>query len=180
MMLILSFVLIIVLTVIDQIIKFIAVKNISVGQVIELIKIGDKNILDLTHIRNTGAAWSIMQGKTWFLIVLPIAVLIGGIIFMTVKRNSLKKLEVISISMIIAGGIGNLIDRIRLREVVDYISFKFIDFPVFNFADICVVIGEILLLAYIFFFETDKEKEKKTAKAEEADSKQTEKAQADE
>lgn len=178
MMLILSFVLIIILTVIDQIIKFIVVKNISVGQVIELIKIGDKNILDLTHIRNTGAAWSIMQGKTWFLIVLPIAVLIGGIIFMTIKRNSLKKLEVISISMIIAGGIGNLIDRIRLREVVDYISFKFIDFPVFNFADICVVIGEILLLAYIFFFETDKEK--KSAKVEKADSKQTEKAQADE
>ena len=171
MMLIFSFVLIAVLTVIDQVIKYIVVKYISLGEVISLIKIGDRKVLELTHIRNTGAAWSIMQGKTWFLIVLPIIVLIGGVAFMTVKRNSLKKLEVISISMIIAGGIGNLIDRIRLKEVVDYISFRLIDFPVFNFADICVVVGEILLLAYIFFFETDKDKQKKDPPADKDDKK---------
>lgn len=159
MILILSFVLIIVLTVIDQIIKLVIVKNISIGQVINLIKIGDKQILNLTHIRNTGAAWSIMQGKTWFLIGLPIAVLIAGVVYMVINRKKLKKFEAVIISMIIAGGIGNLIDRIRLKEVVDYISFKLIDFPVFNFADICVVVGEILLVVYIFFFEESKKKE---------------------
>lgn len=175
MMLILSFVLIIVLTVIDQIIKLVIVKNLSVGQVISLIKIGETKVLELTHIRNTGAAWSIMQGKTWFLVVLPIAVLVAGIAFMTVKRKTLNKFEVISISMIIAGGIGNLIDRIRLKEVVDYISFKLIDFPVFNFADICVVLGEIMLLAYIFFFEGEKGKQK-----DKPDEKPQQKAQSDE
>ena len=69
--------------------------------------------------------------------------------------KSLKKFEVITIAMIISGGIGNLIDRIRLKEVVDFISFKLINFPVFNFADICVVAGEILLVVYIFFFDKD-------------------------
>ena len=159
MMLVFSFVLIAALTIVDQVIKFIVVKNISIGQIISLVKIGDKQVLNLTHIRNTGAAWSIMQGKTWFLIGLPIIVLVGGVVYMVIKRKTLRKFEVVFISMIIAGGIGNLIDRIRLKEVVDYISFKIIDFPVFNFADICVVIGEILLVVYIFFFEEKKQKD---------------------
>ena len=178
MLLIVSFILIAVLTVVDQLIKYIVVKNISIGEVISLIKIGDKQVLELTQIRTTGAAWSIMQGKTWFLVVLPIIVLIVGVAFMTVKRKTLKKIEAISISMIIAGGIGNLIDRIRLKEVVDYISFKLINFPVFNFADICVVVGEILLVGYIFFCESDKDKEKK--KSEKPADSEPEKAKADE
>ena len=165
MMLIIAFVLIAVLTAVDQLIKYVVVKNFSIGEIKNLISFGDTRVLELTHIRNTGAAWSIMQGKTWFLVVLPIIVLIAGVAYMTVKRKSLKKIEAISISMIIAGGIGNLIDRIRIKEVVDYISFKLIDFPVFNFADICVVVGEILLVAYIFFSESDKDKKEKTDKA---------------
>lgn len=167
MMLVLSFILIIVLTALDQIIKFIVIKNISIGQVINLVSFGDKQVLNLTHIRNTGAAWSIMQGKTWFLVGLPIVVLIAGVVYMVIKRKTLKRFEAIFISMIIAGGIGNLIDRVRIKEVVDYISFKIIDFPVFNFADICVVVGEILLVIYIFFFDDKKEKsEKKEAQDE--------------
>lgn len=176
-MLILSIILIVVLTAVDQLIKYLVVKSFSIGEVTELIKIGGKSVLELTHIRNTGAAWSIMQGKTWFLVGLPIVVLIAGMAFITVKRKSLKKIEVISISMIIAGGIGNLIDRIRIKEVVDYISFKLIDFPIFNFADICVVVGEILLVVYIFFFETDKNKNKETQKTAEDE---PEKVKADE
>ena len=167
MMIILSFVLIAVLTAIDQVIKYIVIKNISIGQVINLISFGDKQVLSLTHIRNTGAAWSIMQGKAWFLIGLPIVVLIAGIAFMVYKRKTLKKFEVIFISMIIAGGIGNLIDRVRMKEVVDYISFKLIDFPVFNFADICVVVGEILLVVYIFFFDNEKKENDKKVKENE-------------
>lgn len=167
MMIILSFVLIAVLTAIDQIIKYIVIQNISIGQVINLISFGDKQVLSLTHIRNTGAAWSIMQGKTWFLIGLPIVVLIAGIAFMVYKRKTLKKFEVIFISMIIAGGIGNLIDRVRMKEVVDYISFKLIDFPVFNFADICVVVGEIFLVVYVFFFDSEKKEKDKKVKENE-------------
>lgn len=150
-----AFVLIALLTAIDQLIKYAVVKNIALGEVINLIKIGDTQVLSLTHIRNTGAAWSIMQGKSWFLIGLPIVVLLVGSAFLVYKRKSLKKFEVITIAMIISGGIGNLIDRIRLKEVVDFISFKLINFPVFNFADICVVAGEILLVVYIFFFDKD-------------------------
>lgn len=146
-----SFILMAVLIAIDQLLKYIVVQNIDIGEVISLISFGDKRVLELTHIRNSGAAWSIMQGKTWFLVGLPIVVLIIGIGFMVVKRKTLGKFEMIIVSMIVAGGIGNLIDRIRLKEVVDYISFKLINFPVFNFADICVVVGELLLIFYVFF-----------------------------
>lgn len=146
-----SFILMAVLIAIDQLLKYIVVQNIDIGEVINLISFGDKRVLELTQIRNSGAAWSIMQGKTWFLVGLPIVVLIIGIGFMVVKRKTLGKFEMIIVSMIVAGGIGNLIDRIRLKEVVDYISFKLINFPVFNFADICVVVGELLLIFYVFF-----------------------------
>lgn len=160
-----SFILMTVLVAIDQVLKYIVVENLDIGEIISLINIGGRRVLELTHIRNSGAAWSIMQGKTWFLIGLPIVVLVVGIVFMVVKRKTLTKLEMIMISMIVAGGIGNLIDRIRFKEVVDFISFKLIDFPVFNFADICVVLGELLLIVYVFFGEfiakknKDKEKE---------------------
>lgn len=162
-MIVFAFALIVILIAADQLLKYAVVKGIELGEVISIIKIGDKRILELTHIRNTGAAWSIMQGKSWFLIGLPVVVLILGSAFLIYKRNSLKKLEVISIAMIIAGGIGNLIDRIRLKEVVDFISFKLINFPIFNFADICVVVGEILLVVYIFFFDKDEAKVKQKA-----------------
>ena len=68
--------------------------------------------------------------------------------------------------MILAGGIGNLIDRIRLKEVVDYIKFEPIDFPVFNFADICIVIGGILFVICFCFLEGKKDRKAEMNKDE--------------
>ena len=93
-----------------------------------------------------------MPGKTWFLIALPIVVC-GVALFYMYKLRNTKKLEMFSISLFVAGGIGNLIDRIRLHEVIDYIRFEPIDFPIFNFADICVVVGVILFAVSLFFDE---------------------------
>ena len=161
----LSLALIVVLTAVDQIIKILVDKHIALNEVINVIKFGDTKIFSLTHIRNTGAAWSMMSGKTWFLICLPVVVCVFALIYMYKIRKT-KKLEMFSISLFVAGGIGNLIDRIRLHEVIDYILFEPVDFPIFNFADICVVVGVILFAAAMIFEEKKDKKEEKPVKNE--------------
>ena len=159
-MFVFSLVLIVVLTVCDQIRKLLVNQNIDMYETIEVIKLGSAKIFSLTHVRNDGAAWSIMAGKSWFLIGLPIIIIALGLVYLFYIRNK-SKFEIISLSIMIAGGVGNLIDRIRLREVIDYIKFEPIEFPVFNFADICVVIGGILFCINVLILE---EKRKKVGK----------------
>ncbi len=151
-MFVFSLILIAVLAVIDQLIKYIVVQNIQLYDVIEVIKFGSHRIFSLTHIRNSGAAWSIMAGKSWFLIGLPIVVIALGMYYLYRIRNK-SKFEIITLAVLISGGIGNLIDRIRFKEVVDYIQFNPINFPVFNFADICVVVGGILFCFHFVVIE---------------------------
>ncbi|MDO4943590.1 MAG: signal peptidase II [Ruminococcus sp.] len=161
-MFVFSLVLIVVLTAVDQIIKFVVNDRIDPGSIIEVIKFGDVKVFSLTHIRNSGAAWSIMEGKTWFLIALPIAVCLIGLVYMYKIRKG-SKLELVSLAMLVAGGVGNLIDRIRMSEVIDYIKFEPVNFPIFNFADICVVIGAVLFCVSIFITDVVKEKHQKQA-----------------
>ena len=153
----LSLMLAAVLIVIDQCLKAVVNSKIELGRVIEVIKFGSVKVFSLTHIRNTGAAWSIMSGKTWFLVLLPIIVCIAGIFYMYKIRKGPKP-EIVSIAMTISGGVGNLIDRIRLKEVIDYIKFEPINFPIFNFADICIVIGAIMFCLSILISDIKKGK----------------------
>lgn len=165
-MFVFSIVLAAALIVIDQIIKFAVNSSIKLYDVIEVIKFGDTKIFSLTHIRNAGAAWSMMEGKTWFLIALPIVVCVLGLVYMyRIRRGS--KLELISIVLIIAGGVGNLIDRIRLHEVIDYIKFEPVNFPIFNFADICVVVGAVMFCLSIIISDAKKAKAEKSEKSKE-------------
>ena len=117
-MFIFSIALIFILTAADQLIKLAVVKNIEVGEIIRVIHFGDTDIFNLTHITNKGAAWSMMSGKTWFLVGFPLVIILAGGFYMVKKRNE-SSLQNISLALLIAGGIGNLIDRIRLGEVVD-------------------------------------------------------------
>lgn len=153
----LSLILAALLVAIDQCLKVVVDNKIELGKVIEVIKFGSFKLFSLTHIRNTGAAWSIMSGKTWFLVLLPIVVCIAGIVYMYKIRKG-SKLEMISVAMIISGGVGNLIDRVRMHEVIDYIKFEPINFPIFNFADICIVIGAILFCLSIIISDVKKSK----------------------
>ena len=158
-MFVFSLVLIAVLIAADQIIKLIVDSTLVVGEIVEVIKFGDFKLFSLNHVRNSGAAWSMMQGKTWFLVGVPL-IICGLGIYYIYKRREHSRLELVSLSMLVAGGVGNLIDRIRLHEVIDYIKFEPFNFPVFNFADICVVIGALLFAVYIIFLDKP---EKKTA-----------------
>ncbi|MDE6149919.1 MAG: signal peptidase II [Ruminococcus sp.] len=161
-MFIFSLILIVLLTLVDQLIKLAVVKNIPLYEIHEVIRVGSHKIFSLTHVKNDGAAWSIMAGKSWFLIGIPIIIILIGLFFLYKKRHESKFLT-ISLSVLISGGIGNLIDRIRFHEVIDYIKFEPIDFPVFNFADICVVIGGILFCIYFIIIDEINKKRKLTA-----------------
>ncbi len=150
-MLILMIILIVVLIGIDQLIKMLVVANIpqssGYGEPFWTWSIGDFELFSLTHIRNDGAGFSILGGQTVFLLVFTFFLMVTVIAYMVIKRKSLTKLEHICLSLIVAGGFGNFIDRVRMliepdfNGVIDYIKTEFIDFPIYNFADICVVIG---------------------------------------
>lgn len=133
----------IIFLIIDQITKILVVNSLVPGENIEIIK----NIFSIIYTNNTGAAFSILLGKRIFLIV--VAVLIIGVLLYYIKRNKIeKKRDIIALSFIIGGSLGNLIDRIIRGYVIDFISIKIgnYNFPIFNVADILIVIGVFLLL----------------------------------
>ena len=130
----------------DILTKYLTTQNLDVGSTIPLID----GVFHLTHIRNTGAAFSILSGQRFFLILLPIAVVFALLIYVIVKKPQ-NKLLLLSFSMIISGGIGNLIDRISLGYVIDFLDFRLIDFPVFNVADIWVTCGAALFVILLLF-----------------------------
>ena len=127
---------------IDQLVKIIVINNMNLFDSINIIT----NFFKITYVRNTGAAWSILSGNTWFLIVISLIALVVIYLYF-IKDKKLNKLESISYGLLIGGILGNLIDRIIYGYVIDYLDFKIInyDFPIFNIADICIVISIILI-----------------------------------
>ncbi|RPF48558.1 signal peptidase II [Hydrogenoanaerobacterium saccharovorans] len=133
---------------VDQAIKQWALDTLAQVDTIPLIQ----DVLHLTYVENYGAAFSILQNKKWFLIGVTSLIAIGAIVLLLSKKLK-SNLAIWSVALIIAGGVGNLIDRIGRGFVVDYVDFRLINFAVFNFADCCVVVGTILLAIYILYFE---------------------------
>lgn len=109
------------------------------------------NIIQIYSTHNTGAAFSIFTGKVVYLVLFSL-VFLTFMIFYDIKSKNNSKLYLLSIGMIMAGAIGNLLDRIFLGYVRDFINFEFINFPVFNVADISLTIGTVLLVVYLLFF----------------------------
>ena len=141
------------LVIIDQIIKVVVSHNIMINESIPVIKFGNKEIFNLTHILNDGAGWSIFSGKTLFLIIITSVFLLAAIVYL-IKFSKRNFMLTTSLILIISGGFGNLFDRIfRGGKVIDYVQTLFMNFTIFNFADICVVIGAILLIVFVAFFD---------------------------
>jgi len=142
----LELIIIILIIVADRVSKYLAVTYLKS---IDSITILD-GIFSLTYVENRGAAFGILQNQRWLFIVLTI--LICMVMIYCLTFNKIENLILrISLSMILSGAIGNLIDRIKQGYVVDMFHFTFIDFPVFNVADSFIVIGTILLGYYIIF-----------------------------
>lgn len=141
------FLIIIAAVVLDQIIKKVVVSSMALYESIPVLQ----DIFHITYIRNTGAAFSIMEGRIPVLILLPLVMIIAAVVFMLVKRKTGHPLMMTSVALIAGGGIGNLIDRISLGYVVDYLDFRV--FPIFNAADIAVCVGCGLLILYVIFID---------------------------
>ena len=133
---------------IDQIIKVIVQSNLELNDTVSFIP----GIISFTYVENTGAAFNSFDGQRWFLIGLTGIVILALIYLLAFKK--IKNTVIIwHAAVILAGGLGNLIDRIFRGSVIDYIEFKFVNFAIFNFADCMVVLGVISLLVYILFFD---------------------------
>lgn len=133
----------IILLCIDQISKLLVVNLLTKTDSITIIK----NFFYLTYINNDGAAFSILVGKRIFLILIAVLVIVMLICY--IKKNNIQnKLELVSISLIIGGSLGNLMDRVVKGYVIDFLDFKIFNynFPIFNLADTFIVIGVFLLL----------------------------------
>ncbi len=151
-MLIISIIIMAVLIACDQILKYWAVTKLMPVGTMDFIKFGDTDILGLRYVENYGAAFSSFSGARVFLIVLT-SVMIIALGVWAVRDKKKHPFMMVSTSAVIAGGIANLIDRIRLGYVVDYLEVRFFNFAIFNFADICVVLGAICLVIYVIFLE---------------------------
>lgn len=133
---------------IDQITKLWAVSQLR--QADRVISIID-GVFELRYTENPGVAFSMLEGQRW--VFIPITVLIGGCILIMMLRSPLRRYKLFDITsvLILSGAIGNLIDRIAYGYVIDFLYFRLIDFPIFNFADCCVVIGAFLLFFFVLF-----------------------------
>ncbi len=140
----------------DQLTKWLAVKFLKSIDTFPIIK----RVLHLTYVENRGAAFGILADARWVFIAVS-SITIFGLIGYIYLGYTEKPLYTISISMIISGGIGNMIDRLMLGYVVDFIDFRLINFAVFNGADSFVCIGSgLLILALILDIAADVKKEK--------------------
>ena len=145
-----------VIILIDQVTKWLIVRNMQIGENITIIE----NFFYITSHRNRGAAWGILEGQMWFFYIIT-AVVIVGLIYYIQKHTKENKVMGVALGFMLGGAIGNFIDRLFRKEVVDFINtyiFSY-DFPIFNIADSALCIGVALLFIHMLFFEGKQEKE---------------------
>ncbi len=147
------------LVVIDRLTKWLVVENIELNDTVHLIKIGDTEVLNLYYCLNDGAAFSGFSGMRYLLIIFTSAVILF-LLYLFIFKKTKSPLKLTAITLLLGGGVGNLIDRIFNEGlVIDFIDFRLIRFPIFNFADICAVCGAGIIVLSIIL---DELREKKT------------------
>lgn len=147
---------VVIATVLDQLSKLWVVNNIPLHGEIPVLD----GIFHLTYAQNTGAAWSMLSGMQWLFLGIFLVFTLGIVWEFSKKRWPFTTFDRWCIAVVYAGGLGNIIDRIRLGYVVDMIEVEFINFPVFNLADCCITCGCIALIVHLIFFNRDFWKEK--------------------
>lgn len=130
----------------DQLIKFFVLENLKPIGYVNVID----NILRFRYVENTGAIFGSFAAHTALLTVVSIILLVVVIYFLVTNKSKSKVIN-ICLLLMVSGGIGNIIDRIRLKYVVDYIEVLFVDFAVFNFADCLITVGAFVLVFYLIY-----------------------------
>ncbi|MGN0452737.1 MAG: signal peptidase II [Ruminococcus sp.] len=148
----------VVLVIVDQVTKFLIVLNIDEGAIVTAIP----GLLDLTYYKNDGMALGLgSESFRWVFVVITVIVC-GVLIYLMTRKEFKSKLFFASVSCIVAGGIGNMIDRILNGYVVDFLAVSFFP-PVCNFADYCVTAGTVMLVIYLVFYYGKNGKDKKSS-----------------
>lgn len=143
----------------DQLVKYWAVHELLPVGTMKFIRFGDLRVLDLTYLENDGAIFGSMSGQRWFLIGFTALVLIAGMAYLFTNKRGSKFLN-ITLAMFIAGGIGNLVDRVRQGYVVDMFEVKLFRFAIFNVADIYVTCAFAMLIIYALFLDKSSDEKK--------------------
>ena len=146
------YILAVLLTAIDQITKYIAVEKLNGGSSVEFIK----GVINFTYVENRGVAFGMFQGMHYLFVPLGLIAAALCVWYMHISLKKKQRFKVIAVAMIVSGAIGNIIDKIFRGFVVDFIDAVFIDFPVFNFADICITVGAVVA-AICIMLEKDTE-----------------------
>ena len=147
-----------ILVIFDQFTKYLAVSHLAGREARVLIP----GILELRYLENNGAAFSMLQNQQWFFYILTAVFLIFAIWLMRkIPQNTSEFNPLLwSLAILCAGAVGNLIDRIMHRYVIDFIYFSVINFPIFNVADIYVTVSVILLIILVLFHYKDTDLQK--------------------
>lgn len=162
---VISVISIVLLTALDRLSKYLVVRHYSAGGKDIPFLFG---LFQMRYVENTGAAFSLFSNSTAVLTVFTVLVSVLCL-FIIVFRKDVAKFVKICLVLIVAGGIGNLIDRITLGYVVDFIEPLFIDFAVFNVADCFITVGAFMLIFYEFYLLIKEKQEGKRTKAEKDD-----------
>ena len=155
-MLIIQFVTAALIVALDYGVKLWALRSLSTIDKLPIIE----GVFNLRFVENTGAAFSMLSGQRVLLITLPILA-VAAMIYVLATRRISSKVGSWGITLILAGAVGNLIDRIFRGAVVDMFDFELINFPVFNVADIAVTVGAVLFFIFAIFIYDDKSEKKK-------------------
>ncbi len=156
---ILCFVLIFLSVALDQLTKFLVLENIAMYEVVPVIP----GFFHFTYIENKGAAFGMLADHRWVFLVIS-TVAIAAFVLYIVKYKPRDLLLRISASFIVGGGIGNMIDRCARGSVVDFIDVEFMEFYVFNVADMFVCVGCGLMILYLIISEVKESRKKKAEK----------------
>ena len=145
------------IVVVDQVTKLLVLANIPLFADIDAIP----GLFHLTYVQNTGAAFSSFEGMRWLFVLLFAVLTVLILVEYFTKRMPFSPFERWCIAAIYGGGLGNVIDRVRLGYVVDMIEVDFMNFPVFNVADCFITCGCIALIVHMVFFNKEFWKEEK-------------------
>ena len=155
---------------VDQITKWLTVSFLKVGESVALIP----NVFHFTYVQNEGAAMGMLQNHRWVFMLFSTVAIVAILLYLW-KNHAQSRFASICLSLVVGGGIGNMIDRVRLGYVIDMLDFCAFDFWVwvFNVADSCVCVGGGMLVVWCIVMIVKEEKNKKQPKTEAVESDET-------
>lgn len=143
-----------VIVITDQGLKYYIANNYSLGEVHQVIP----GILSFNYVQNNGAAWNVLAGQMWLFYIISLLA-IGVCLYFLFRKQKHNPIFDIGLAFVLGGIIGNFIDRLHLKYVIDMLQLDFINFNIFNIADSAITIGVILIFIYLIFIEKENSNE---------------------